>query len=42
MLDQYKDRKGRVFASWVSDTLLCGTGECIYVIGYLKMALHIL
>ena len=31
MLDQYKDRKGRVFASWVSDTLLCGTGECIYV-----------
>ena len=31
MLDQYKDRKGRVFASWVSDTLLCGTGDCIYV-----------
>ena len=31
MLDQYKDRKGRVFASWVSDTLICGTGECIYV-----------
>ena len=31
MLDQYKDGKGRVFASWVSDTLLCGTGECIYV-----------
>ena len=31
LLDQYKDRKGRVFASWVSDTLLCGTGECIYV-----------
>ena len=30
LLDQYKDRKGRVFASWVSDTLICGTGECIY------------
>ena len=31
MLDQYKDRKGRVFASWVSDTLICGTGECLHV-----------
>ena len=30
LLDLYKDRKGRVFASWVSDTLICGTGECIY------------
>ena len=30
LLDQYKDRKGRVFASWVSDTLLCGTGDCIH------------
>ena len=31
LLDQYKDRKGRVFASWVSDTLICGTGECLHV-----------
>ena len=30
MLDKYKDRKGRVFASWVSGTLICGAGECIY------------
>lgn len=30
LLDQYKDRKGRILASWVSDTLICGTGECIY------------
>ena len=25
LLDQYKDKKGRVFASWVSGTLICGT-----------------
>lgn len=31
LLDQYKDRKGRVYASWVSDTLICGTGERLYV-----------
>jgi hypothetical protein len=31
LLDQYKDRKGRVFASWVSGTFICATGECIYV-----------
>ena len=31
LLDQYKDRKGRILASWVSDTLICGTGECLYV-----------
>ena len=31
LLDQYKDRKGRVFASWVSDTLICRTGECLHV-----------
>ena len=30
LLDLYKDRKGRVFASWVSGTFICGTGECIY------------
>ena len=30
LLDQYKDRKGRVFASWVSGTFICSTGECIY------------
>ena len=27
LLDLYKDRKGRVFASWVSGTFICGTGE---------------
>ena len=31
LLDQYKDRKGRIFASWVSGTFICVTGECIYV-----------
>ena len=31
LLDQYKDRKGRVFASWLSGTLICGTGECLHV-----------
>lgn len=31
LLDQYKDRKGRVFASWVSGILVCGTGECLHV-----------
>ena len=30
LLDKYLDRKGRVYASWVSDTLICGTGECLY------------
>lgn len=29
LLDQYKDRKGRVFASWVSGTFICGTGGII-------------
>ena len=31
LLDEYLDRKGRVFASWVSGTLICGAGECLYV-----------
>ena len=31
LLDKYMDRKGRVIASWVSDTLMCGTGECLHV-----------
>ena len=31
LLDQYKDRKGRVFASWVSDTLICGTGDLLQI-----------
>ena len=31
LLNQYKDWRGRVFASWVSGTFICGTGECIYV-----------
>ena len=31
LLDKYLDRKGRVIASWVSDTLMCGTGECLHV-----------
>ena len=25
------DKKGRVFASWISGAFICGTGECIYV-----------
>ena len=29
LLDQYKDRRGRVFASWVSGTFICGTGGII-------------
>lgn len=31
LLDKYLDRKGRVFASWVSGTLICGAGACLYV-----------
>ena len=31
LLDHYKDRKGRILASWVSGTFICVTGECIYV-----------
>ena len=31
LLDQYKDRRGRIFASWVSGTFICVTGECIHV-----------
>lgn len=30
-LDNYKDRKGRILASWVSGTLICGTGECLHI-----------
>ena len=30
LLDKYMDKRGRVFASWVSGTFICGTGECIY------------
>ena len=30
-LDNYKDRKGRILASWVSGTLICGTGKCIHI-----------
>ena len=30
LLDEYKDKKGRVFASWISGTFICGTGECLY------------
>ena len=29
LLDQYKDGKGLVFASWVSGTLICGAGKCL-------------
>ena len=25
------DNKGRVFASWISGTFICGAGECLYV-----------
>ena len=31
ILDKYMDRKGRVFASWISGTFICGSGECLYV-----------
>lgn len=31
LLDKYMDKKGRVFASWVSGTFICGAGECIHV-----------
>ena len=31
ILDKYMDRKGRVLASWVSGTFICGSGECLYV-----------
>ena len=31
LLDKYLDRKGRVFASWVTGTLICGTGEWLLV-----------
>ena len=31
LLDKYMDKNGRVFASWVSGSFICGTGECIYV-----------
>lgn len=31
LLDKYMDKKGRIFASWISGTFICGTGECIYV-----------
>lgn len=31
LLDKYLDRKGRVFASWVSGTLICGAGKCLNV-----------
>ena len=29
LLDQSKDRKGRILASWVSGTFICGTGSII-------------
>ena len=31
LLDKYLDSKGRVFASWVSDTLICGTGNLLHI-----------
>ena len=31
LLDKYLDVKGRVFASWVSGTFICGSGECINI-----------
>ena len=30
LLDKYNRKEG-IFASWVSSTIICGTGECIYV-----------
>lgn len=31
LLDKYMDKKGRVFASWVSGTITCLVGDCIHV-----------
>ena len=31
LLDKYKDKEGRILASWISGTLICGAGECLYV-----------
>lgn len=31
LLDKYMDRKGRVLASWISGTFICGAGECLHV-----------
>lgn len=31
LLNKYMDKKGRVFASWISGTFICGAGECLYV-----------
>ena len=31
LLNKYLDRKGRVFASWISDTLICGTGDLLQI-----------
>ena len=31
LLDKYMDKKGRVFASWISGTFICGAGECLYI-----------
>ena len=31
LLDKYMDRKGRVFASWISDTLICRTGDLLQI-----------
>ena len=30
-LDKYMDKKGKVFASWISGKVICGAGECLYV-----------
>lgn len=31
LLDKYKDKNGRIFATWISGTFICGSGECLYV-----------
>ena len=31
LLDKYMDKKGRVFASWISGTFICGARECLYL-----------
>ena len=31
LLNQFKDRKGKVIATWVSGKFICGTGECLYL-----------
>ena len=31
LLDKYMDKKGRIFASWVSGAFTCGAGDCLLI-----------